>query len=233
VNNMPNLTLNDLKELSKLDVDKAIEYAKNAGVELLDDYDDIIDKIRRESAVIAGNTKMRLLQLLDDVAAEAEDMDAVNVNFAEKAESGGYIGDDNLLAEQIAITSGYNSYGSARYNTMSEKKTSKSAWRFIAEIDGRTTDGCRALNGSVFRFNDNNAFKKLFPPRHYNCRSIAMFLPIWSGKVNYSSEFPLFYADKQFWKSGKGYNFFPSGRGFNKSLYNAFIAEMDKRGIEQ
>lgn len=44
-------------------------------------------------------------------------------------------------------------------------------WRFTATLDGRTSEICRALDGSVFKAGDPNIPQ---PPRHRRCRSVLV-----------------------------------------------------------
>lgn len=46
-----------------------------------------------------------------------------------------------------------------------------SRWRYAAVLDDRTSEICRDLNGTEWRFNDPNA---PLPPRHPNCRSVVV-----------------------------------------------------------
>jgi len=44
-------------------------------------------------------------------------------------------------------------------------------WRFLATLDGRTSRICSGLSGTEWSFDDPDAPK---PPRHPNCRSVAL-----------------------------------------------------------
>lgn len=49
--------------------------------------------------------------------------------------------------------------------------------QFYAKIDGKTSDQCRALHGTVFR-TDSKEIKQYRPPLHFHCRSDILGIPI-------------------------------------------------------
>lgn len=77
------------------------------------------------------------------------------------------------------------------------------AYRYVAILDDRTTDFCRALDGSVFElFDPDLAFYA--PPNHYSCRSILVAITAQEFKeqgLNYTGapdELPEFGSNDQF-----------------------------------
>lgn len=52
-----------------------------------------------------------------------------------------------------------------------EKEMGVTAYRFVAEMDDRTSEICQALNGSIISINDPD-IENYQPPLHHNCRSV-------------------------------------------------------------
>jgi len=58
----------------------------------------------------------------------------------------------------------------ARYTQQVRIGQRKPYWKFVAVMDGSTTQGCRDLDGKVFKY-DDGFWSVNYPPRHFNCRS--------------------------------------------------------------
>jgi SPP1 gp7 family putative phage head morphogenesis protein len=57
-----------------------------------------------------------------------------------------------------------------RYRGQMEAAADLPYWRYVAVMDGDTTDKCRSLNGRVFRAGDP-VWDTIYPPNHWGCRS--------------------------------------------------------------
>jgi SPP1 gp7 family putative phage head morphogenesis protein len=77
--------------------------------------------------------------------------------------------------QTIYRTNLQSAFMAARYRQQSEIGERKPFWKFVAVSDQSTTDGCKELDGKVFRY-DDNFWSVNYPPRHYNCRSRVLAL---------------------------------------------------------
>lgn len=60
-------------------------------------------------------------------------------------------------------------YMAGRYLSMMESADSHPYWRYVAVLDGRTRPMHRAMNGRVFRY-DDDLWSTHYPPNGFNCR---------------------------------------------------------------
>lgn len=81
-------------------------------------------------------------------------------------------GDDPARLENVFRTSIQSAYSAGRYvqNNKPEVKATHPYSRFSAVIDGRTSDICEALDGTVLP-SDDDFWASHQPPLHYQCRS--------------------------------------------------------------
>lgn len=77
--------------------------------------------------------------------------------------------------QTIYRTNLQSAFMAARYRQQSALGERKPFWKFVAVMDGSTTQGCRDLDGKVFKF-DDAFWNTNYPPRHYNCRSRVVAL---------------------------------------------------------
>lgn len=60
-------------------------------------------------------------------------------------------------------------YMAGRYRSMMESADSHPFWRYVAVLDGRTRPAHRAMDGRVFRY-DDELWSTHYPPNGFNCR---------------------------------------------------------------
>jgi len=60
-------------------------------------------------------------------------------------------------------------YMAGRYRSMMESADSHPYWQYVAVLDGRTRPMHRAMNGRVFRY-DDDLWSTHYPPNGFNCR---------------------------------------------------------------
>lgn len=60
-------------------------------------------------------------------------------------------------------------YMAGRYKSMMESTDSHPYWMYVAVLDGRTRPMHRAMNGRVFRY-DDELWGAMYPPNGFNCR---------------------------------------------------------------
>jgi SPP1 gp7 family putative phage head morphogenesis protein len=60
-------------------------------------------------------------------------------------------------------------YMAGRYKSMMESTESHPYWQYVAVLDGRTRPAHRAMNGRVFRY-DDELWGAMYPPNGFNCR---------------------------------------------------------------
>jgi uncharacterized protein with gpF-like domain len=56
-----------------------------------------------------------------------------------------------------------------RYKSMMESTDTHPYWQYVAVLDGRTRPAHRAMNGRVFRY-DDELWSAMYPPNGFNCR---------------------------------------------------------------
>ena len=61
-------------------------------------------------------------------------------------------------------------YMAGRYKGQTEAAADMPYWQYIAQVDQKTTDKCREMNGRVFR-HDDPIWDYMYPPNHWGCRS--------------------------------------------------------------
>lgn len=60
-------------------------------------------------------------------------------------------------------------YMAGRYKSMMESADTHPYWQYVAVLDGRTRPAHRAMNGRVFRY-DDELWSAMYPPNGFNCR---------------------------------------------------------------
>ena len=215
------LTLADLLIMADMEQADAIEYAKSRGVDLAEDYDDIAELIAKQSYEIYAYSKLQLLQLLLDVSKDSDNIQNTQKEFTKQADAKGWSKSDPQASERAAVNNGYAGYSDSQRRT--EKKIE--FYMYLAVLDGTTTTGCRKLNKKVFRYDDPNAIKYVYPPRHYNCRSMHLALKSYKGTVDKALSYRQYWATEPFIKIGAGYTFKPDAGDYDSSLFSAYENE--------
>lgn len=213
------LTLADLLLMATMTQSEAVEYAKDQGVDIADDYGNILELIAYQSYEIYAYTKLQLLQLLLDISKSAETIEDVQEVF--EAKTTDYTGDFPFVAENASIINGYNSYSDSQRRT--EKKFE--VYLYVSVIDGTTTTGCKVLNNKVFKYSDTNAVKYLYPPRHWGCRAMHLALKSYTGKISDSITYKQYWSEPPFVKTDGGYKFKPNSKDYDSDLFKAYENE--------
>lgn len=63
-----------------------------------------------------------------------------------------------------------SAYDAGRYKAQISVADDLPIWEYVATIDSRTTERCRALNGRRFRY-DDPVWDTIYPPNHWGCRA--------------------------------------------------------------
>lgn len=63
-----------------------------------------------------------------------------------------------------------SAYNAGRYKAQIAASDDLPVWEYVATIDSRTTERCRALNGRRFR-SDDPVWDTIYPPNHWGCRA--------------------------------------------------------------
>ena len=79
-------------------------------------------------------------------------------------------------AEALVRTAVAEVANRAQFETLRANDDVTTSWQFVATLDGRTTEECMALDGTVWAYDDDKA---PLPPLHFNCRSIAVAVVDW------------------------------------------------------
>lgn len=75
-------------------------------------------------------------------------------------------------AQTVYRNATQSAYNRGRKEQLSTRvmRRARPFWQFVAITDGRTTDLCSQLNGTILAADDPR-WASLLPPRHHNCRS--------------------------------------------------------------
>lgn len=132
---------------------------------------------------ILDATKAALLQAvstgepLDDTVNRLRDIYAPYTD--ETVDDNGDLNDPYRL-ETIVRTNLTDVYNMGRMLQANQAGDYLEAWQYSAIIDGRTTECCRLLDGTIVMADDDRA-NQIRPPRHYNCRSVMV--PVTTGET--------------------------------------------------
>jgi SPP1 gp7 family putative phage head morphogenesis protein len=129
----------------------------------------------RVTGSVTRSMEKRLEQALVDVTREGggvrEGIKALRQAFVTE---GWVPGADYTLAG-VFRTQTQIAYSAGRWNSLQEPMVQEELWGFeySAILDDRTTETCRKLDG-MRRPKDDETWRRLWPPNHYNCRSTAV-----------------------------------------------------------
>lgn len=99
-----------------------------------------------------------------------------------------YLGNESIIRDQeqlqpyrletIVRTNATTAFNQGRLVEARQSGDFLQAMRYSAVLDERTTEVCRYLDGKIFKLNSPD-LDRLKPPRHFNCRSILVAVPIY------------------------------------------------------
>lgn len=180
----------DLSAVFGLPPEKAIEYFQSKGYTLTWDWRELWQEAQAKAFTVA---KVMRSDILGDIRGALDD--ALNngttfrdfeksltpilqakgwwgktehVNTITGESSTAQLGSPRRL-KTIYRTNLQTAYMAGRYRQMMESADSHPYWRYVAVLDGRTRPMHRAMNGRVFRY-DDELWSTHYPPNGLNCR---------------------------------------------------------------
>lgn len=180
----------DLKEVIGLKPEKAIEYFKAKGYAITWDWQDLWQEAHAKAFTVAKVVKMDILQDIRDGLEAALDQGITYQEFAKtltpKLKAKGWWGKEEQVDEttgeitEIQLGSPYRlrtifdqniqtAYNVGRYRTQMENIADRPFLQYVAVMDQKTRPAHAALNGRVFRYNDD-FWSSFYPPNGWRCR---------------------------------------------------------------
>lgn len=151
------------------------------------EYAAVSKKYKARAFTIAGTEQKRIIsevqQLLENALEYGWSVDTFDFNFNASMEkyAGGVAGQE-VAGEMITAhhvetvyrTNINEAFNAGRRAMMEdpEIKAEVPAWQYSAIMDPRTTEICRGLDRKIYLSN-NPIWSRVYPPNHYNCRSIV------------------------------------------------------------
>jgi len=136
-----------------------------------EEFDALSAAEKTRAFTMATMTRVEMLQdALDatlDLIDEGKTLADLLGSFDEIMATRGWTGTTPWHAENAMRTNVQQSYGSGRLDQQRAQADDFPYWIFRAVLDGRTTDECEQLNGTVFSIDD----VEWYPPIWYECRS--------------------------------------------------------------
>lgn len=170
--------------------EKAIEYFRSKGYTLTWDWRELWQESQAKAFTVA---KVMRSDILDDIRGALDDALNNGTTFRDFQKSltpilqaKGWWGKTdhvNTITGETGIaqlgsprrlktiyqTNLQTAYMAGRYRSMMESADSHPYWRYVAVLDGRTRPMHRAMNGRVFRY-DDDLWSTHYPPNGFNCR---------------------------------------------------------------
>lgn len=163
--------------------DEAIDWHRKRTGITKDEYNALSEAARRRAFTIAGVTQASLIREIQDSLTQAlengqslDDWKATALPKLTKAWAG-TVSNPSARADTIFRTNVQHAYSAGRHAQLTDPVTRKIRpfWLYDSVIDGRTTTGCRARNGTLLH-QDDPWWNNNYPPTHFNCRAIARSL---------------------------------------------------------
>ncbi len=156
----------------KMKFEEAIKFFVDKDPVLFADIEDVEDEIRSQYFWVKKATDLEMTKRIYKNLKDAIDNGStfkewLNVMEPEKIASKAYL-------ETVFRTNLVSAYSAGRYNEQMKSKN-EPYWLYSAILDGRTTEICFFLNGKVYK-QDDPIWSKIYPPNHYNERSIVIAL---------------------------------------------------------
>lgn len=140
-----------------------------------DEWEELTTAARRKAFTVANVAQAELVQGVKDSLARAL---GEGQNFRTWKEQIGpaleeaWGGDRPWHLETVFRTNVQSAYSAGRYAQLTDDDVieARPYWMYDAILDGRTTDACTAMHGTVAKA-DDPWWQGRVPPLHFNCRS--------------------------------------------------------------
>lgn len=168
---MAELTLENLKTAFDKDPEDILEYFRDIGVVLSDDWDDYFSNWGSDGFKIAGvnnaNHLMDAKELIDEAIAKGTDLKVFKETLKFGLDLKGWHA-DLVVTQNIS-----NAYNAGRYyQHLDDVEDFPYVEPFVLE-DSKTTDSCSWLANQKICFRiDDPDLKNMYSPRHFHCRTV-------------------------------------------------------------
>jgi SPP1 gp7 family putative phage head morphogenesis protein len=158
-----------------LKFEKAIEYFKDKLPVSSKEFYKISDEYKSKAFTISGYTSIQMLKKFQNELLKALEngttMKEFKKNMNNFLDQRGYEGLSNFQADNIFRTNIQTAYNIGHYKQMTSPEVLKSRpyWMYDAVVDRNTRPTHSALNGKVYKA-DNEFWDKWYPPNGYRCR---------------------------------------------------------------
>lgn len=244
VKNSNELGLDDLIHALDLEPEEAIEYFKNLGIEVSEDWESTLELIKKQIFTISGVTKLEVLKDYKDMLQKAldEGLSAYEFkkNLKEKFTKKGWYsrekGEAILPSYRLDTIYRTNLQSAMMQGRWEQQKATADLLPYLqhfSSIDGSTTKSCNELHLKVFRKDDKFHAKYLRPPGHFRCRRRMTSLTENQVKklgltVLVGSENPSWANQKGFEKSDEGFDYKPDLKKYPQELVKEFNKEQKR-----
>lgn len=159
-----------------------------------DEYYALEARARGRAFTVSGVTELDLVtdvwRAIESAIEKGETLDDFKARIGEDLEQA-WGGDIPGRLETIFRTNVQSAYAAGRYyqNNRPEVRATHPYSRFTAVLDGRTSDICEALDGTVLP-SDDDFWLNHQPPLHFNCRSDVSAITVEEAKELGVDELP-------------------------------------------
>lgn len=172
----------NLAHAFKLPPADAVKYFRSKGLKKTENWWDIWQEQHARSFVVARAAKISvlkdihgaMLKSLERGTTEAQFIKELRPRLIRRGWWGRRESDGKMLGSHERLRTIYRTnksaaYNAGRYRQQMEAAESRPYWKYIAVIDPKTREQHRALNGKVFRY-DDEFWDYFYPPNGFNCR---------------------------------------------------------------
>lgn len=151
--------------------EEILEYFRELGIVLDDDWDDFISENNHNAFKIASINKANLLliakNIIEDAIAKGTDLKEFKNRLKEE------LGLRDWHAKLVVTQNISNSYNAGRYIIHQDAKDKFPYLRPVVTLDNKTTDICSWLSSSKMCLRaDDPKLHFMYSPRHFKCRTI-------------------------------------------------------------
>lgn len=184
-----------MEMLFKLPPEKAVEYIKNKGFKITNDWREMWEEAHTQAFTISKMTDAQLLKdsktIIDTAISEGWSSSKAERELTNLYKKKGWWGkaiqidkDGNEKEVQLGSarrvktifrTNMQTAYSAQRYLQSLEDVDFAPYWQYKAILDNRTRREHRALNDKVFRY-DDEFWDKFYPPNGFGCRCFVKSL---------------------------------------------------------
>jgi SPP1 gp7 family putative phage head morphogenesis protein len=183
--------------------ERAIAYLEEKGMKISFDWHEVLDDAHNRAFTVAKAMKLDILQDLRDGVSKAMDEGLTFRDFQKNLEptlrAKGWWGYKEVLnkatgelrmaqlgsprrLEIIYEQNVQSIYSAGRYRSQMDFAKSRPYWMYVAVMDMRTRPTHAAMNGQIFRY-DDEIWNSFYPPLDFRCRCRVRALDE-EGKIN-------------------------------------------------